>query len=64
MSLVLRGTTMQGRSQGGSEGSAGIPPPPPHDIHDQYCYALEKLRAEMYTIHILFMLIQHILRIS
>ena len=55
---------MQGRSQGGSEGSAGIPPPPPHDIHDQYCYALEKLRAEMYTIHILFMLIQHILRIS
>ena len=45
-------------ARGGSGGSAE-PPLQINDIHD-YCYALEKLRAEMYVL-IFFM---HVLRIT
>ena len=55
-------------SRGGGSGGSAEPPLHINDIHN-YCYAFEKLRAEMYVyiyciIHLLFMPIQHILRIS
>ena len=39
----------QGRSQRGVQGVQLNPPLQINDIHD-YCYALEKLRAEMYIV--------------
>ena len=65
--MVTQHLPSQGCSQG--EGVQGVQLKPPlqiNDIHD-YCYALEKLRAEIYCIIYIyfFMLIQHILiRIS
>ena len=40
----------QGRSQGGGSGGSAETPLQINDIHD-YCYALEKLRADMYVLY-------------